>query len=160
MGIGTFIIGVIVGAGGLFFLMRQAEAVEGPPIQGPLPEPPGDDSVSIFIDSNQISSERWEFEATYRNRTNIELRTQLIFELRDPQNGLVFSQNQDVNFDPDSTLQVFWDTRNISDFSNLEGNFVAEFRVEELFTGNQFARLFTVIIPISFPSPMIIPQVI
>ena len=157
MGITTFVIGAVVGAGALFFFMKQAEAVEGPPIQGPTPEPPGDDSVDIFVDSNQITSERWEFEATYRNRTNSELRTQLIFELRDPQGGLVFSQGQDVTLGPDSTLQVFWDTLDISQFSNLEGNFTAEFRVEELFTGSQFARPFTVIVPISFVNPMIIP---
>ena len=156
MGIGTFVIGAAVGAGVLFFFLKQPQA-EGliPPIVQPL-----EDTVDIFVDSNQITSERWEFEATYRNRTNRELRTQLIFELRDPQGGLVFSQNQDVNLDPDSTLQVFWDTSDISEFSNLEGNFTAEFRVEELFTGNQLARPFTVIVPIKFVSPMIIPVII
>ena len=152
MGIGTFLIGAVVGAGALFFFMKEAQA-EGPP--SPIVQPL-EDTVDIFVDSNQITSERWEFEATYRNRTNRELRTQLIFELRDPQGGLVFSQNQDVNLDPDSTLQVFWDTSDISQFSNLEGNFTAEFRVEELFTGNQLARPFTVIVPIKFVSPMII----
>jgi len=158
MGLGTFIIGVAVGAGALFFFMNRAEGqlpILPPPEFGPI-----EDSVDIFVDTTQISSERWNFEATYRNRTNVSLRTKLVFELRDPQNGLVFKQEQDINFDPDSTIQVFWDTLDVSNFSNIEGNFNAEFRVEELFTGNQFARPFNIIIPISFPSPYSIPLVI
>lgn len=160
MGIGTFIIGAIAGAGIVIFVTKPEAFGEIPPIFPPPIVGPIEDSIDIFVESDQISSERWEFQATYRNRVPTELRSRLIFELRDPQNGQVFSQSQDINFDPDSTIQVIWDTLNLSDFSNIEGNFTAIFRVEKLFTGEEFARPFTIVIPITFPSPMILEQVI
>lgn len=152
MGVFTFILGAVVGAGALFFFQQmRAEAIP----------PPGepqvlDESVSLFIDPQRISPTRWEFEATYRNRTDRTLRTTLSFQLLNPDNSEVFIQEQDIDIEPGSAVQIFWDSGEISNFTNQEGVFKAVFKVEELFSGIDLARPFEVLFPVELPSPMTI----
>lgn len=152
MGIGTFIFGAVVGAGALFFFEKmRAEAVPPPGEPQVLEE-----SVSLFIDPLRQTPSRWEFEATYRNRVERSLRTRLTFELFNPDNSQVFVQEQDVDIDPRSTVQIFWDSGEISNLTNQEGVFKAVFKVKELFNGIDLARPFEVLFPVEFPSPMVI----
>ncbi len=153
MGIGTFIFGAIVGAGALFFFLQSREAEAVPP-----PGEPQilDESVTLFVDPQRVTPTRWEFEATYRNRTERSLRTRLTFELFNPDNSSVFIQEQDIDIDPRSTVQVFWDSGEITNFTNQEGIFKAVFKVQELFSFNDLARPFEVLFPVEQPSPMTI----
>jgi len=153
MGIGTFIFGAIVGAGALFFFEKmRAEAAPPPPSEPQVLE----ESVSLFIDPLRRTPSRWEFEATYRNRVDRTLRTTLSFQLLNPDNSQVFIQEQDIDIDPGSAVQIFWDSGEISDFTNQEGVFKAVFKVKELFNGIDLARPFEVLFPVEFPSPMVI----
>lgn len=151
MGIGTLIVGAIIGAGATFFFLstREAEAIP----------PPGesqilDESVSLFIDPLRVTPTRWEFEATYRNRTERTLRTTLSFQLLNPDNSQVFIQEQDIDIGPGSAVQIFWDSGEISSFTNQEGVFRAVFKVKELFSSIDLARPFEVLFPVEQPSPM------
>ncbi len=153
MGIGTFILGAAVGAGALFFFNKmRAEAVPPPPSEPQIIE----ESVSLFIDPLRQTPTRWEFEATYRNRVNRTLRTTLSFQLLNPDNSEVFIQEQDIDIDPGSAVQIFWDSGEISSFTNQEGVFKAIFKVKELFSGIDLARPFEVLFPVEQPSPMVI----
>lgn len=152
MGIGTFIFGAIVGAGALFFFEKMRAEAAPPPGEPQILE----ESVSLFIDPLRVTPSRWEFEATYRNRVDRTLRTTLSFQLLNPDNSQVFIQEQDIDIDPGSAVQVFWDSGEISDFTNQEGVFKAVFKVKELFNGIDLARPFEVLFPVEFPSPMVI----
>ena len=153
MGIGTFIAGAIVGVVGLFFFMQTREAEAVPPPGEPQVL---DESITLFVDPQRITPTRWEFEATYRNRVDRYLRTRLTFELLNPDNSQVFLQEQDIDIEPGSAVQVFWDSGEITNFTNQEGIFKAVFKVQELFTFNDLARPFEVLFQVELPSPMTI----
>jgi len=151
MGLVTFVLGIGVGAGALFFFQKmQAEAAPPPPSEPQVLE----ESVSLFIDPLRVTPSRWEFEATYRNRVDRTLRTTLSFQLLNPDNSQVFIQEQDIDIDPGSAVQIFWDSGEISSFTNQEGVFKAVFKVKELFSGIDLARPFEVLFPVEVPSPM------
>lgn len=148
MGLGSALLGAAVGAGAVFFILKQQAEAEVPP------EPivlltPVEDFVDVNVDPLQIDPDRWSFEVEYRNRSDMRLRLDAIFEVRDLQGATVFTQRKSLNINPGSTFQIFWDTGNLTAIQNVTGDFFAIFTTEERGTLDPLSRPETIIFPVA-----------
>ena len=147
MGIGSALIGSAIGAGVVFFLLRRQAEAEVPP-EPIVAATPQEDFIDLRVDPVQIDPDRWSFEADYFNRSNMALRLDAIFEVRDSQGATVFTQRKSLNINPGSTIQIFWDTGDLTTIQNDIGDFVAIFSTEERGTLDSLSRPETVIFPV------------
>ncbi len=148
MGLGSLIIGVAIGAGGLF-LLQKAEAEELPIIDLP-PVVIFRELIDIVVDPIQIDSDKWQFEAEYFNRDIQSLRVEVNFEIFDTQNGKVLSQTKSLTIEPGASTKIFWDSGDLSTVSNLQGDFTAVFTADERGSFDPLSRPVTIIFPV-FP---------
>lgn len=148
MGLGSLIVGVAIGAGGLFVL-QKAQAEELPIIDLP-PVVIFQELIDIRIDPLQIDSDKWQFEAVYFNRGTQSLRVEANFEIFDPDNGRVINQTKSIVIEPGASTVIFWDSGDLTTVSNLQGDFTAVFTAEERGTFEPLSRPETIIFPV-FP---------
>lgn len=153
MGIGSVIVGIIVGAGGILLIQKaQAEEIEIPIIPDPIVLPqPEEDSISVNVNPNQIDSDRFQFEVDYFNRSPFALRAEAVFEVVDSDNRSVSKQTKTLDFESGSTTQIFWDTGELTTQSAQVGDFIAIFTTVQRNTTNPLSRPEVVIFPVSLP---------
>jgi len=148
MGLGSILAGVAIGAGAVFVILKQETEAEVPP-EPVIPPFPQEDFINVSVQPVQIDADRWQFEADYFNRSNMQLKLDVVFEVTDPQGLRVFAQRKAITINPGSTIQVFWDTGNLTSLSLLTGDFIAIFTTEERGTFDSLSRPETVIFPVA-----------
>ena len=152
MGIGSAIIGVAVGASAVL-LVQKLQAEESPIID--IVEDTildlAQETIDVRVDPIQIDSDEWQFEGTYFNRSNRSVRVEAKFEIHDPDNKKVVSQNKSITIEPSSEFKIFWNSGELTTVSNLVGDFTAVFTTEERGNFQPLSRPQVVIFPVALP---------
>lgn len=153
MGLGSLIVGVVIGAGALI-IVQKAQADEGLDIPDlPIFDPPPQliDVISIVVDPLRIDPDTWQFEASYFNRFVESLRTEVFFKINDSQGRNVVSEKKTITIEPGASVKIFWDSGDLATASPLTGDFTAIFTAEERGSFDQLAVPVTIIFPVGVP---------